>query len=187
MKQFVTDYVKECAQCQANKANTHKTRPPLYPIKPQNTYPFKTIVSRLRQFARTIFSFACYPSLCTILRPQSTTPGIACDSKSLIADWLGPLVQPRFPVRYLADSHAWPSPLWAYNAFSYVLFLSFRLASSVFHSIPLYSIPFYHAFDLIHFYSILFDSLRLVFLLFFTTLRLARDLRVLLYINHYTI
>ena len=43
MKQFVIDYVKGCAQCQANKANTHKTRPPLYPIKPQNTLPFETI------------------------------------------------------------------------------------------------------------------------------------------------
>jgi hypothetical protein len=43
MKQFVTDYVKGCAQCQANKANTHKTRPPLYLIKLQNTYPFETI------------------------------------------------------------------------------------------------------------------------------------------------
>ena len=42
MKQFVTDYVKGCALCQANKANTHKTRPPLYPIKPQNL-PFETI------------------------------------------------------------------------------------------------------------------------------------------------
>ena len=43
MKQFVTDYVKGCAQCQANKANTHKSWPPLYPIKPQNTLPFETI------------------------------------------------------------------------------------------------------------------------------------------------
>jgi Integrase zinc binding domain len=43
MKQFVTNYVKGCTQCQANKANTHKTRPPLYPIKPQNTLSFKTI------------------------------------------------------------------------------------------------------------------------------------------------
>ena len=43
MKQFVTDYMKGCAQCQANKVNTHRTRPPLYPIKPQNTYPFETI------------------------------------------------------------------------------------------------------------------------------------------------
>ena len=43
MKQFVINYVKGCTQCQANKANTHKTRPPLYPIKPQNTLPFETI------------------------------------------------------------------------------------------------------------------------------------------------
>ena len=43
MKQFVINYIKGCAQCQANKVNTHKTRPPLYPIKPQNTLPFETI------------------------------------------------------------------------------------------------------------------------------------------------
>jgi hypothetical protein len=43
MKRFVINYVKGCAQCQANKANTHKTRPPLYPIKLQNTFPFETI------------------------------------------------------------------------------------------------------------------------------------------------
>ena len=43
MKQLITDYVKECAQCQANKTNTHKIRPPLYSIKPQNAYPFETI------------------------------------------------------------------------------------------------------------------------------------------------
>ena len=43
MKQFVTNYVKGCAQCQANKANTHKTRPPLYPMKLQNTLSFETI------------------------------------------------------------------------------------------------------------------------------------------------
>ena len=86
-----------------------------------------------------LFFSAYYPFLCTILRPQSMTPGITCDSKSPMTDWLGPLARPRFPVRYLADSRARPSPLWAYNTFSYVLFLSFRLAfySMLFHSIPL--------------------------------------------------
>ena len=45
--------------------------------------------------------FFLFPSLsfdispCTILRPQSMTPGIACDSKSPIDDRPGPLVRPR--------------------------------------------------------------------------------------------
>ena len=43
MKQFVTNYVKGCTLCQANKMNTYKTRPLLYLIKLQNTLPFKTI------------------------------------------------------------------------------------------------------------------------------------------------
>ena len=35
--------MKGCTQCQANKAKTYKTRPPLYLIKLQNTLPFETI------------------------------------------------------------------------------------------------------------------------------------------------
>ena len=143
-------------------------------------------------FARTIlFPVAYFPLhlSCTILRPQSMTPRIACDSKSLMTDGLGPLVRPRFPVRYLIDLRARPSPLWAYNTFSYVLFLSFGLVSLLvlFSSIPFCSTPFYYASDLIYFHSIPFDSLRLISPLFVTTLRLARDLRVSLYINHCTI
>ena len=122
-------------------------------------------MSRLCYFARTIlffFLFFCLLSLsCTILRPQSMTPGIACDSKSLMTDWLGPLVRPRSPIRYLVDSRAWPSPLWAYNTFSYVLLLSFRLTLSP-CSIPFCSIPFHKASLTssvsIRFYSILFES-----------------------------
>jgi hypothetical protein len=49
-----------------------------------------------------LFLFFTFPfiSLCTILRPQSMTPRIACDSKSPMTDRLGPLVRPRAPVRY---------------------------------------------------------------------------------------
>ena len=117
------------------------------------------------------------------------TPRIACDSKSPMTDRLGPLVRPRFPVQYLIDSRARPSPLWAYNTFSYVLFLSSGLVSSLvlFSSIPFYSALFYYVSDLFNFYLIPFDSLRLVSPLFVTILRLARDLRVSLYINHCTI
>ena len=123
---------------------------------------------------------------CTILRPSSMTPGIACDSKSPMTDRPGPLVRPRFSVRYLANSRAWPSPLWAYNAFSDVLSLSFLFASSP-CSIPFRSILFHYAADLIYFYSVLFDSLLASSLLFSTILSLARDRRISLYINHCTI
>jgi hypothetical protein len=128
-------------------------------------------------------------SSCTILRLQSMTPRITCDSKSPMTDGFGPLARLRFSVRYPIDSCARPSPLWAYNTFSYVLFLSFGLVSSLvpISSIPFCSTPFYCASDLICFHSIPFDSLRFVSPLFATTLRLARDLRVSLYINHCTI
>ena len=108
------------------------------------------------------FSFHLLFFSCTILRPQSMTPGIACDSKSPMTDWFGPLVRPRFLVRYLADSRAWPSPLWAYNTFSYVLFLSFQPASPLcyilFHSTPFHSITPLISLTSIRFYSIPFDS-----------------------------
>ena len=101
-------------------------------------------------------AYPLFPLLCTILRPQSTTPGIACDPKGPMTDWPGPLVRPRCPVRYPADSRAWPSPLWAYNTFSHILFLSFRLASSL-CSIPFHSIAPLISFASTRFYSILFD------------------------------
>jgi hypothetical protein len=44
MKHFVTAYVKGCAICQANKANTRPNKPPLFPITPeQDTLPFQMI------------------------------------------------------------------------------------------------------------------------------------------------
>ena len=100
-----------------------------------------------------LFLFCSLSLSCTILRPESTTPRIACDSKSPMTDWLGPLVRPRSPVRYLADSRAWPSPLWAYNTFSYVLSLSPRLTMSF------YSILFHSATPLSSYVSILFHSI----------------------------
>ena len=120
---------------------------------------------------------------CTILRLKSMTPKIACDSKSPMIDRLGPLARPRSPTRYLVDSRAWPSPLWAYNTFSYVLFLStrFPLCSILFHSVSAY------AYDLTCLHSIPFDSLLLVSPLFSEVPSLARDLRLSLYINHCTI
>ena len=86
MKQFVTDYVKGCAQCQANKANTHKTRPPLYPIKPQNTFPFETIPSilslnSLSQEASTPYS----PSL-TMTAPKQHCL-FPAEKKSMDQEW----------------------------------------------------------------------------------------------------
>ena len=121
-------------------------------------------VSRLCYFART--TFYCYLflyTLCTILRPQDTTPRITCDSKSPMTDKLGPPVRPRFPVRYLIDSRAWPSPLWAHNAFSYVLLLSLQthivsfFQSLLFDSVPFRSIAPLISFTSIRFYSIPFD------------------------------
>ena len=122
------------------------------------------VMSWLRRFARTIFPFYLSfstISCCTILRSGGTTPRIACDSKSPMISRLGPLARPRFPVRYLIDSRAWPSPLWAYNVFSHVLFFSFRFTSPL-CSIPFCSIPFRvrlrSHFTSIRFRSILFYS-----------------------------
>src|SRR6267142_4141786 len=43
-KEFVQQYVKGCAICQANKPITHQNNPPLHPITPQEeTLPFQTI------------------------------------------------------------------------------------------------------------------------------------------------
>ena len=102
---------------------------------------------------------SCYPFrlLCTILRPQDMTPRIACDSKSLMTGRLGPLVRPRFSIRYLVDSRARPSPLWAYNTFSYVLFLSLSPYRLLFYSLRFHSIAPLTSFTSILFSSILFD------------------------------
>ena len=63
--------------------------------------------------------------------------------KSPMTDWLGPLARPRSPIRYSFDSHAWPSPLWAYTMFSHFLCLSSNMpASFPFYSILLHSILF---------------------------------------------
>ena len=35
MKQWVTEYVKGCATCQANKPNTHPNQPAIFPITPK--------------------------------------------------------------------------------------------------------------------------------------------------------
>ena len=87
MKQFVIDYVKGCAQCQANKVNTHKTRPPLYPIKPQNTLPFETIAldfitklpeSRGFDTILTITDHDCFKAALFIpCREEIDRPGVA--------------------------------------------------------------------------------------------------------------
>ena len=101
--------------------------------------------------------------LCTILRPQDATPRTTCDSKSPVTGEPGPPVRPRFPVRYLIDSRAWPSPLWARNVFSYVLFLSLqthtvsRLQSLLFDSVLFHSTAPLISFTSIRFCSIPFD------------------------------
>src|SRR5246127_1243018 len=44
MRHFVSEYVKGCAVCQANKIVTHRNNPPLQPIKPEEgVAPFQTI------------------------------------------------------------------------------------------------------------------------------------------------
>jgi hypothetical protein len=44
MKDFIQQYVRGCATCQANKADTTQTKPPLFPISPHhNAAPFSTI------------------------------------------------------------------------------------------------------------------------------------------------
>ena len=44
MKQWVTEYVKGCATCQANKPNTHPNQPAIFPITPkEEALPFQMI------------------------------------------------------------------------------------------------------------------------------------------------
>ena len=44
MKQWVTEYVKGCATCQANKPNTHPNQPAIFPITTkEEALPFQTI------------------------------------------------------------------------------------------------------------------------------------------------
>jgi len=43
MKQDVEQYVKGCAACQANKANTRPLKPAIIPITPEHTLPFQTV------------------------------------------------------------------------------------------------------------------------------------------------
>jgi hypothetical protein len=43
MKQDVEQYVKGCAACQANKANTNPRKPAMFPITPEHTLPFQTV------------------------------------------------------------------------------------------------------------------------------------------------
>ena len=44
MKEFITSYVKGCADCQATKVNTNPTKPALYPISAEkDTLLFQTI------------------------------------------------------------------------------------------------------------------------------------------------
>jgi hypothetical protein len=43
MKQDIEQYVKGCAACQANKANTNPRKPAMFPITPEHTLPFQTV------------------------------------------------------------------------------------------------------------------------------------------------
>ncbi len=48
MRQWISDYVKGCANCQQNKIITHRRKVPLYQITtPQNTLPFRQIAMDL--------------------------------------------------------------------------------------------------------------------------------------------
>ncbi len=44
LQKYVEDFIKGCAQCQANKINTHAQKAPLYPVTTQaKTCPFQTV------------------------------------------------------------------------------------------------------------------------------------------------
>ena len=44
LKEHVQQYVKGCGTCQQNKVNTHKQKPPLFPITPkEGAHPFETV------------------------------------------------------------------------------------------------------------------------------------------------
>jgi len=44
VRDFITEYIKGCANCQMNKVNTNPSKPPVYPITPApNALPFQTI------------------------------------------------------------------------------------------------------------------------------------------------
>ena len=74
--------------------------------------------------------------------------------KCPVAGRPGLLVWPEMPHMVLMLSHAWPSPLWAYNTFLYVLHLSLSLIHPFF-SLPPHSILTHDPF---YFHSILFAS-----------------------------
>ena len=79
--------------------------------------------------------------LCTILRPQDTTPRIACDSKSPMTNELGPLVRPRFPIRYLLTHAHSPAPCGLITpSCMFSCFLSWTHVISLFDSILFYSV-----------------------------------------------
>ena len=142
---------------------SRETSPRPSPIqRPRYTSSVTLILVRSDDFLSLSFSSFLF-TLCTILRPQDATPRTTCDSKSPMTGKLGPPVRPRFPIRYPIDSRAWPSPLWAHNAFSYVLLLSLqtrtvsRLQSLLFDSVLFYSTAPLISFTSIRFCSIPFD------------------------------
>ena len=66
MKQDVEKYVKGCAACQANKANTRPLKPAMIPITPEHTLPFETVavdfITKLLQSGKydTIMTATCH-------------------------------------------------------------------------------------------------------------------------------
>ena len=144
--------------------------------------------SSLGQFL-FIFFLLSLSFLCTISRPQSTTPRIACDSKSPMIDRLGLLVRPTFLVRCLLTHAHGPAPCGPITLSS--MFPPFPLTrfAAALHSVLFYSVLFSSMTPLtsscsIRFYLI---PLYLFSLIFLTILRHARDLRISLYINRCTI
>ena len=99
--------------------------------------------------------------------------------KHHMTDWLSPLAWLDLPCTILALSHTWPSPLWAYSTFLYLLCLSISLI----HLFPLCSVLFY--FDLWFLLSllILFISIPFHSVDFYVLLVISQ---VSTYINHCT-
>jgi hypothetical protein len=81
-KEFVWQYVKGCATCQANKPITHRNNPPLNPITPQDgALPFQTIAI---DFIIKLPTLEGYDSIMTVTDHDCTKAVILVPCKETI-------------------------------------------------------------------------------------------------------
>jgi hypothetical protein len=111
-KEFVRQYVKGCAVCQANKPITHRNNPPLNPITAQEgALPFQTIAI---DFIVKLPTLEGYDSIMTVTDHDCTKAVILVPCKEtidmegvakLFKDWIFPFVG--LPKRIISDRDPW--------------------------------------------------------------------------------